>query len=132
VAAKLGMTPERVRYILKLAREPISLESPVGEDGDATLGDFVPGRDESAATLSEHADLARQMRGVLASLSPREEKIMRLRFGVGEGGEHTLEQVGQRFAVTRERIRQIEAKALRKLRHPANTRPLRAFVDSDG
>jgi len=132
IAAKLDLSAERVRYILKLAREPISLASPVGEDGDTSIGDFIPSREESPSEHILSADLAEKMRNVLGALSPREEKIMRLRFGIGEDGEHTLEQVGQKFAVTRERIRQIEAKALRKLRHPANVKSLKGFVDKDG
>jgi RNA polymerase primary sigma factor len=129
IARKLGLSTERVRYILKLAREPISLETPVGDEGDSTLGEFVASRDESAADLACSRDLATQMRGILATLSPREEKIVRLRFGIGEDGEHTLEQVGQKFAVTRERIRQIEAKVLHRLRHPSRTCSLQSFLE---
>jgi RNA polymerase primary sigma factor len=132
IADKLGLTPERVRYVLALARQPLSLESPIGDDGDATLGDLVPGRDTLPSDATLLSDLAQGVRGALGVLNPREEKIMRLRFGVGEDGEHTLEQVGQRFSVTRERIRQIEAKALRKLRHPANAKALSAFLANEG
>jgi RNA polymerase primary sigma factor len=132
IAEKLGLTAARVRHILGVASQPVSLATPVGEDGDASLGDFIESRDESPAERTLSADLAHQMRGALAVLSPREEKIMRLRFGIGEDGEHTLEQVGQQFAVTRERIRQIEAKALRKLRHPSRVQSLRGFIDEEG
>jgi RNA polymerase primary sigma factor len=130
IGQKLGLTAERVRYILKLGREPISLSAPVGDEGDASLGDFVESRDESPSDQTLASDLAQKTRVALALLSPREEKIVRLRFGIGVDAAHTLEQVGQQFSVTRERIRQIEAKALRKLRHPASTKTLRGFIDS--
>ncbi|MEK7704663.1 MAG: sigma-70 family RNA polymerase sigma factor [Myxococcota bacterium] len=129
VADRLGLTADRVRYVRKLAREPVSLASPVGEDGDTTLGDFIPAREESPIQALLESELQQQVRGVLAVLSPREEKIVRLRFGIGEDGEHTLEQVGQQFALTRERIRQIEAVALRRLRHPSRTHTLRELGD---
>jgi RNA polymerase primary sigma factor len=131
IAEKLGMPQARVRYVLSLGREPLSLSNPVGDDGDATLGDFVASREMSASAMAEENDLARQMRGVLKNLTPREDKIIRMRFGIGHETEHTLEQVGGEFAVTRERIRQIEAKALHKLRQPAKARAIRAFVDAD-
>ncbi len=130
IAAKLGLSTERVGQILKLSRQPVSLASPVGDDGDSTLGDFVESREDSPSDHMLATDLARNARRVLAVLSPREEKILRLRFGIGEDGAHTLEQVGQKFSVTRERIRQIEAKALRKLRQPGSIRALESFIDS--
>ncbi len=131
IADKLGLPQARVRYVLSLGREPLSLSNPVGDDGDATLGDFVASREASSSALAEGNDLARQMRSVLKNLSPREDKIIRMRFGIGHDAEHTLEQVGNEFAVTRERIRQIEAKVLHKLRQPARARALRGFVDAD-
>jgi RNA polymerase primary sigma factor len=130
LAEHMSLPAENVRKLLKLARQPVSLESPAGPDDDAHLGDFVedkgviPADDAIVAT-----DLAEQTRKVLATLTPREEKILRLRFGIGEKTDHTLEEVGSGFSVTRERIRQIEAKALRKLRHPSRGAVLRAFVD---
>jgi len=130
LAEQLSLPAERVRSLLKLARQPVSLESPAGVDDDAHLGDFVddksviPADDAIVAT-----DLAEQTRKVLATLTPREEKILRMRFGIGEKSEHTLEEVGNDFSVTRERIRQIEAKALRKLRHPSRRKALGVFVD---
>ncbi len=129
IAARMDLPVEKVRKILKIAKEPISLETPVGEDEDSHLGDFiedprVPAPDQVAVSLS----LVEQTRRVLATLTPREEKVLRMRFGIGERGEHTLEEVGREFKVTRERIRQIEAKALRKLRHPSRSRKLRCFI----
>ncbi len=129
IAARMELPVEKVRKILKIAKEPISLETPIGEDEDSHLGDFiedprVPAPDQVAVSLS----LIEQTRRVLATLTPREEKVLRMRFGIGERGEHTLEEVGREFKVTRERIRQIEAKALRKLRHPSRSRKLRCFI----
>ncbi len=129
IAQRMEMPVEKIRKILKIAKEPISLETPIGEDEDSHLGDFiedprVPPPDEVAVSLS----LIEQIRRVLATLTPREEKVLRMRFGIGERGEHTLEEVGREFSVTRERIRQIEAKALRKLRHPSRSRKLRCFI----
>ncbi len=129
IAARMELPVEKVRKILKIAKEPISLETPIGEDEDSHLGDFiedprVPSPDQVAVSLS----LIEQTRRVLATLTPREEKVLRMRFGIGERGEHTLEEVGREFSVTRERIRQIEAKALRKLRHPSRSRKLRCFI----
>ncbi|NPB09454.1 MAG: RNA polymerase sigma factor RpoD [Thermodesulfobacteria bacterium] len=129
IAQKMDLPVEKVRKILKIAKEPISLETPIGEDEDSHLGDFiedprVPPPDQVAVSLS----LIEQIRRVLATLTPREEKVLRMRFGIGERGEHTLEEVGREFSVTRERIRQIEAKALRKLRHPSRSRKLRCFI----
>ena len=129
IAARMELPVEKVRKILKIAKEPISLETPIGEDEDSHLGDFiedprVPSPDQVAVSLS----LIEQTRRVLATLTPREEKVLRMRFGIGERGEHTLEEVGREFKVTRERIRQIEAKALRKLRHPSRSRRLSCFI----
>ena len=121
---------DKVRMVLKIAKEPISLESPVGEEEDSHLGDFI--EDKNALSPQEHTlntSLAENTRKVLATLTPREEKVLRMRFGIGEKSDHTLEEVGQDFEVTRERIRQIEAKALRKLRHPSRSRILKSFVD---
>src|SRR5215471_8241205 len=130
LAEQLSLPAERVRSLLKLARQPVSLESPAGPDDDAHLGDFV---DDKSVIPADDAiiamDLAEQTRKVLATLTPREEKILRMRFGIGEKSEHTLEEVGGDFSVTRERIRQIEAKALRKLRHPSRGKALMVFVD---
>ncbi len=129
IAAKLEIPVEKVQKVLKIAREPISLETPVGEEEDSHLGDFI--EDRSAISPSEAAmdmSLAEQIRRVLVTLSPREEKVLRMRFGIGEKSEHTLEEVGQDFEVTRERIRQIEEKALRKLRHPSRSGKLASFV----
>ncbi len=130
IAEKMGIPVGKVRKVLKIAKEPISLESPVGEEEDSALGDFIEDKnaiDPQEATLS--LNLAESTRKVLATLSPREEQVLKMRFGIGKAGNHTLEEVGQDFAVTRERIRQIEAKALRKLRHPSRSRMLKSFVD---
>lgn len=130
IAEKMEIPLEKVRKVLKIAREPISLETPIGEEEDSHLGDFI--EDKKFMLPSEAAislNLAEQTRKVLATLTPREEKVLRMRFGIGERADHTLEEVGQDFAVTRERIRQIEAKALRKLRHPTRSRKLKSFID---
>jgi RNA polymerase primary sigma factor len=130
IAEKMELPIEKVRKVLKIAKEPISLETPIGEDEDSSLGDFI---EDKGATNPSHAviamNLSEQTRKVLATLTPREEKVLRMRFGIGEKSDHTLEEVGQDFEVTRERIRQIEAKALRKLRHPSRAKKLQAFVD---
>jgi RNA polymerase primary sigma factor len=119
-----------VRKVLKIAQEPISLETPIGEEEDSHLGDFIEDRGiVSPADAVINLNLKEQTDAVLKTLTPREEKVIKLRFGVGDGSEHTLEEVGQNFAVTRERIRQIEAKALRKLRHPSRSRKLKAFLE---
>ena len=117
--------------MLKIAQEPISLETPIGEEEDSHLGDFIEDRQRGLAVGSGHQPRTckEQTESVLKTLTPREEKVIKMRFGVGDGSEHTLEEVGQNFAVTRERIRQIEAKALRKLRHPSRSRKLRAFLE---
>ncbi len=131
IAEKMEMSVAKVRKIMKIAQEPISLETPIGEEEDSHLGDFIEdGRIASPVDSVVSNNLKDQTTGVLASLTPREEKVLRLRFGVGEESEHTLEEVGQKFAVTRERIRQIESKALRKLRHPSRSRKLRAFLEA--
>ena len=130
IAEKMELPIDKVRKVLKIAKEPISLETPIGEDEDSSLGDFI---EDKGATNPSHAvismNLSEQTRKVLATLTPREEKVLRMRFGIGEKSDHTLEEVGQDFEVTRERIRQIEAKALRKLRHPSRAKKLQAFVD---
>ncbi|MDD1750977.1 MAG: RNA polymerase sigma factor RpoD [Methanothrix sp.] len=131
IAEKMEFSLEKVRKVLKIAKEPISLETPIGEEEDSHLGDFIEDKkimSPSDAVIS--LDLSEQTRKVLATLTPREEKVLRKRFGIGEKADHTLEEVGKVFDVTRERIRQIEAKALRKLRHPSRSRKLKAFVES--
>jgi len=131
IAEKMEIPIDKVRKVLKIAREPISLETPIGEEEDSHLGDFI--EDKKFILPSEAAvnlNLAEQTRKVLATLTPREEKVLRMRFGIGEKADHTLEEVGQDFAVTRERIRQIEAKALRKLRHPTRSRRLKGFIEN--
>jgi RNA polymerase primary sigma factor len=116
---------------LKIAKEPVSLETPIGEEGDSQLGDLIEDRNAVLPIDSAiQSNLRDNTTRVLASLTPREERIVRMRFGIGISSDHTLEQVGQQFSVTRERIRQIEAKALRKLRHPSRSRVLRSFLDS--
>lgn len=130
IAEKMDMPVDKVRKVLKIAKEPISLETPVGEEEDSHLGDFI--EDKKVINPAEaivNLNLAEQTRRVLSTLTPREEKVLRMRFGIGEESDHTLEEVGQDFNVTRERIRQIEAKALRKLRHPSRSNKLKAFVD---
>jgi RNA polymerase primary sigma factor len=120
----------KVRKVLKIAQEPISLETPVGEEEDSHLGDFIKDtKVVSPADALISLNLKEQTDAVLKSLTPREEKVIKMRFGVNDDSEHTLEEVGQDFAVTRERIRQIEAKALRKLRHPTRSRKLRTFLE---
>ena len=130
IAERMEMPVEKVRRILKIAKEPISLETPIGDDEDTHLGDFI---EDKKAILPSDAVVAKnlmeQVRQVLATLTPREEKVLRMRFGIGEKYDHTLEEVGRDFKVTRERIRQIEAKALRKLRHPSRSKKLKSFVE---
>ena len=131
IAERMDLPLEKVRKVLKIAKEPISLETPIGEEEDSHLGDFI--EDRSAVSPQDaviNMNLSDQTQKVLASLTPREEKVLRMRFGIGEKSDHTLEEVGQDFEVTRERIRQIEAKALRKLRHPSRSKQLRAFIDT--
>ena len=131
IAEKMELPLDKVRKVLKIAKEPISLETPIGEEEDSHLGDFI--EDKSLVSPSDaviNMNLAEQTRKVLATLTPREEKVLRMRFGIGEKSDHTLEEVGQDFEVTRERIRQIEAKALRKLRHPSRSKRLKSFVEN--
>ncbi len=130
IAKRMDIPVAKVRKVLKIAQEPISLETPIGEEEDSHLGDFIEDRQViSPADAVINLNLREQTEAVLKTLTPREEKVIKMRFGVGDGWEHTLEEVGQSFAVTRERIRQIEAKALRKLRHPSRSRRLRAFLE---
>ncbi len=131
LAEKLSMPLEKVRKVLKIAKEPISLETPIGDEEDSHLGDFI--EDKNAVLPIDaaiHSNLKETTTRVLASLTPREERVLRMRFGIGMNTDHTLEEVGQQFSVTRERIRQIEAKALRKLKHPSRSRKLRSFLDT--
>jgi RNA polymerase primary sigma factor len=131
LARKMELSVSKVRKVLRIAQEPISLETPVGEEEESHLGDFIIDRQEASPSESViNLNLREQTAEVLKTLSPREEKIVKMRFGLQDGSEHTLEEVGQHFAVTRERIRQIEAKALRKLRHPSRSHRLRAFLES--
>ena len=130
IAAEMGVSPEKVREIMKIAQDPVSLETPIGEEEDSHLGDFIPDDDVPAPAEAATATLLKeQLMDVLNTLTPREEKVLRLRFGIDDGHQRTLEEVGKEFNVTRERIRQIEAKALRKLRHPSRSRKLRDFLE---
>lgn len=130
IAKEMDITVERVREIMKIAQEPVSLETPIGEEEDSHLGDFIEDQDAPApADAASFMLLKEQLEEVLDTLTPREEKVLRLRFGLDDGRARTLEEVGQNFGVTRERIRQIEAKALRKLRHPSRSRKLKDFLD---
>ena len=132
IVEHMGVPVPKVRKVLKVAQEPISIETPVGEEDESHLGDFIEDQQQiSPSDAVINLNLRAQTWQVLKSLSPREEKVIKMRFGLEDGSEHTLEEVGQRFAVTRERIRQIEAKALRKLRHPSRSRRLKAFVEPD-
>jgi RNA polymerase primary sigma factor len=130
IAEKMELPVDKVRKVLKIAKEPISLETPIGEEEDSNLGDFI--EDKSVVSPVEATikfDLQSRTRNVLSTLTPREEEVLKMRFGIQKRTDHTLEEVGQHFHVTRERIRQIEAKALRKLRHPSRSRRLKGFVD---
>jgi len=130
IANKMEMPLDKVRKVLRIVKEPVSLETPIGDEEESSLGDFVEDRQTvSPADAAVYTSLEEQTRKVLATLTPREEQILRMRFGIGEKSDYTLEEVGQRFAVTRERIRQIEAKALRKLRHPSRIKSIEAFVN---
>ena len=130
IAAEMGISEEKVREIIKVAQEPVSLETPIGEEEDSHLGDFIPDEDAPApAEVAAFTLLKEQLMEVLDTLTPREEKVLRLRFGLDDGKARTLEEVGREFNVTRERIRQIEAKALRKLRHPSRSKKLKDFLE---
>ena len=130
VAEKIGMSPEKVREIMKIAQDPVSLETPIGEEEDSHLGDFIPDDDSPAPQdAASYAMLREQIKEVLHTLTPREEHVLKLRYGLNDGRTHTLEEVGKEFNITRERIRQIEAKALRKLRHPSRSKRLKDFLD---
>ena len=130
IADVMGISEEKVREIIKIAQEPVSLETPIGEEEDSHLGDFIPDDDAPApADAAAFTLLKEQLMGVLSTLTPREEKVLKLRFGLEDGRARTLEEVGKEFNVTRERIRQIEAKALRKLRHPSRSRKLKDSID---
>ena len=130
VAKEMGISESKVREIIKIAQEPVSLETPIGEEEDSHLGDFIPDDDAPApAEAASFALMKEQLLDVLDTLTPREEKVLRLRFGLDDGHQRTLEEVGREFNVTRERIRQIEAKALRKLRHPSRSQKLRDYLD---
>ena len=130
IAEELDMPVDKVREIMRVAQEPVSLETPIGEEEDSHLGDFIPDNDAPApADAASHTMLREQLSDVLSTLTPREEKVLRLRFGLEDGRSRTLEEVGKEFNVTRERIRQIEAKALRKLRHPSRSRKLKDYLD---
>jgi RNA polymerase primary sigma factor len=130
IGRRMDLPAEKVREILKVVREPVSLDTPIGEDAEDFLGDFIEDKKTvQAMEAMTNMDLSKRAREVLSTLTPREEKVLRMRFGIDEEGEHTLEEVGETFSVTRERIRQIETKALRKLRHPSRSRMLRAFVE---
>lgn len=130
IAEEMGLTPEKVRDIMKIAQEPVSLETPIGEEDDSHLGDFIPDDEAQApADAAAYELLKEQLKDVLDTLSDREENVLRLRFGLDDGRTRTLEEVGKVFGVTRERIRQIEAKALRKLRHPSRSKQLKDFLE---
>ncbi len=131
MAERLSMPLDKVRKVMKIAKEPISLETPIGDEEDSHLGDFI--QDPNVVLPIDaaiQANLRETTTRVLATLTPREERVLRMRFGIGMNTDHTLEEVGQQFSVTRERIRQIEAKALRKLKHPSRSRKLRSFLDN--
>jgi RNA polymerase primary sigma factor len=131
IGKKVGMPIERVRKVLQIVKEPLSLETPIGDEEDTHLGDLIEDKNALAPIDAMiQSNLRETTTRILASLTPREERIVRMRFGLGMNSDHTLEEVGQQFSVTRERIRQIEAKALRKLKHPSRSRVLRSFLDN--
>jgi RNA polymerase primary sigma factor len=131
LAKKLHMPIEKVRKTMRIAKEPLSLETPIGDETDSHLGDYIEDKDAILPIdAAIQSNLKETTTRVLASLTAREERILRMRFGIGMNSDHTLEEVGQQFSVTRERIRQIEAKALRKLKHPSRSRVLRSFIDN--
>jgi RNA polymerase primary sigma factor len=128
----MDMPEDKIRKVMKIAKEPISMETPIGDDEDSHLGDFIEDTNvESPIENTTNINLSETVRDVLAGLTPREAKVLRMRFGIDMNTDHTLEEVGKQFDVTRERIRQIEAKALRKLRHPSRSEQLRSFLDID-
>ncbi len=130
LAQRLNMSVDKIKKVMKIAKEPISLETPVGDEEDSHLGDFIEDKNSvQPLDAAIQANLRATCTMVLSSLTPREERVLRMRFGIGMNTDHTLEEVGQQFSVTRERIRQIEAKALRKLKHPSRSRKLRSFLD---
>ncbi|MBO5218034.1 MAG: RNA polymerase sigma factor RpoD, partial [Clostridia bacterium] len=130
IAERMGTSPDKVREIMKIAQDPVSLETPIGEEEDSHLGDFIPDDDSPApAEAASYALLREQLNEVLHTLTPREEHVLKLRFGLDDGRTRTLEEVGKEFNITRERIRQIEAKALRKLRHPSRSKRLKDYLD---
>jgi|TARA_B110000977_G_C10733542_1_gene360039 RNA polymerase primary sigma factor len=132
LAVRMELPEDKVRKVLKISKEPISMATPIGDDEDSNLGDFI--EDTNVALPSDtatNAGLSESTREILSSLTPREAKVLRMRFGIDMNTDHTLEEVGKQFDVTRERIRQIEAKALRKLRHPSRSEQLRSFIDAD-
>ena len=130
IAEEMGISAEKVREILKIAQEPVSLETPIGEEEDSHLGDFIPDEDAPApADAAAFTMLKEQLVDVLSTLTDREQKVLKLRYGLGDGRARTLEEVGREFDVTRERIRQIEAKALRKLRHPTRSKKLKDYLE---
>ncbi len=129
ISARMNMSVEKVRGVFKIAQQPISLETPIGDEGDTHFGDFIEDKNAvSPASAAEDLIMQEQVESVLKTLSPREETVLRLRFGIGDGYQRTLEEVGNRFGVTRERVRQIETKALKKLRHPTRCKKLRDFI----
>ena len=130
ISERLAMPLDKVRKVMKISKEPVSLETPVGDEEDSQLGDFIEDKNVVLPVdAAVHSNLREATTRVLATLTPREERVLRMRFGIGMNTDHTLEEVGQQFSVTRERIRQIEAKALRKLKHPSRSKQLRSFLD---